>query len=436
MPAEVRYRAARRAAADGISLNAMEDPRIRDSGRIVIQPGDRPDQFVARRDAEYWLIDSLSALILREHIRGESVEAIGDAIVKAHPGDPRLTDPVERAELIRVGLQNLVAHRILGDAVPPPSRGATPMLISQTIIPQPAVAKVAVCLAPLFQRSVAMTLCTLSGIVVALYALMFGFDALFPTAVSRWPQALTGESWLACIALFASCLVAHEFGHAAALASERQAPGAISVGLYWLLPVLHADVSAAWFLSRRGRVKVDCGGLYVQLLAVAVLCLLAMSAALSDEAARIIHYAVVLNVVSMVMSLNPFLRFDGYWVYSDVSGIPNLGDASMRFARTVGGYILKPGRRFIVNVRKAFAAQPTLAVYSSISIVVGALCIWYMSNVYARTLELMPVTLAQVVGSHGAGAIKAFAQLAFSAVVLVAPLIFIHRLVRPTPGTP
>src|SRR5690606_39280851 len=33
---------------------------------------------------------------------------------------------------------------------------------------------------------------------------------------------------------------------------------------------------------------------------------------------------VLANVISMLHSLNPFLRFDGYWVYSDAFGIVNL----------------------------------------------------------------------------------------------------------------
>lgn len=116
----------------------------------------------------------------------------------------------------------------------------------------------------------------------------------------------------------------HEFGHASALARHRCNKLAIGLGLYLRFPVLYTDVSEAWQLPPLERALVDVGGLYFQNLAVIVLtCLFYWHPSVTYL------YAIVLIDMSMSLSLNPFLRMDGYWLVADLFGIYNLREQSI-----------------------------------------------------------------------------------------------------------
>ena len=75
-------------------------------------------------------------------------------------------------------------------------------------------------------------------------------------------------SWPVILGVFLVTALAHELGHAAALAREGWPPGSVGVGLLWVLPVGWCDVSAVALLPRRGRVRVDLAGVAFQLAAL------------------------------------------------------------------------------------------------------------------------------------------------------------------------
>ena len=54
----------------------------------------------------------------------------------------------------------------------------------------------------------------------------------------------------------------HEFGHAAACRYSGGRPGGMGCGLYLVWPAFYTDVTDAYRLDRRGRLRTDLGGLY------------------------------------------------------------------------------------------------------------------------------------------------------------------------------
>jgi putative peptide zinc metalloprotease protein len=123
-------------------------------------------------------------------------------------------------------------------------------------------------------------------------------------------------------AIFLLSLVAHEFGHAAASARFGVAPSGIGIVMYLIYPAFFSDVTQTWRLPRRQRVLVDLGGLYFQSLFAAALCL---AAALWPAPA--IGFGLALIGLSLLSSLNPFLRFDGYWIFIDTLGLSSTSSA-------------------------------------------------------------------------------------------------------------
>lgn len=129
--------------------------------------------------------------------------------------------------------------------------------------------------------------------------------------------------------------IAHEFGHA--YACKHYGGRVPEMGAYFVLltPCAYVDASAAWGFPRRlERIIVSMAGMYVESIlamgALAIWCLTEPS--FVNSAA---HYAMVLStVVTVGFNINPLMKFDGYFVLTDILEIPNL--AQQAKAETVG----------------------------------------------------------------------------------------------------
>jgi hypothetical protein len=114
-------------------------------------------------------------------------------------------------------------------------------------------------------------------------------------------------------------LFLHEFGHATACAKFGARHGAVGFALYLIFPALYTDVTDSWRLSRTKRVIVDAGGTYMSLMAATVASLLFL-----EYKSPIFAQLCLIYGLTVIVNLNPFFRMDGYWVLSDVLGVPNL----------------------------------------------------------------------------------------------------------------
>lgn len=111
----------------------------------------------------------------------------------------------------------------------------------------------------------------------------------------------------------------HEFGHAAAARYGGATPGVMGVGLYLVWPAFYTDVTDSYRLGKAGRLRTDLGGLYFNaIVAVAI-----------SGLWLVVHYDALLLVVAtqiiqMLRQLAPLVRFDGYHVLADLTGVPDL----------------------------------------------------------------------------------------------------------------
>jgi putative peptide zinc metalloprotease protein len=117
----------------------------------------------------------------------------------------------------------------------------------------------------------------------------------------------------------------HEFGHA--YMAKRAGCRVQSMGLAFMvmLPMFYTDVSDAWRVNdRRSRLLIGAGGVLAELL-LASIALLAWSL-LPDGPARTAAFmlASATWITTLVINLNPFMRFDGYFLLSDLWDVDNL----------------------------------------------------------------------------------------------------------------
>jgi putative peptide zinc metalloprotease protein len=124
---------------------------------------------------------------------------------------------------------------------------------------------------------------------------------------------------LAVFALTVASAGFHEFGHAAACRYGGATPGAMGVGLYLVWPAFYTDVTDSYRLGRAGRLRVDLGGLYFN--AVLSVATVAVWSVTGWEALLLL---VASQLLQMVRQLVPLVRFDGYHILADLTGVPDL----------------------------------------------------------------------------------------------------------------
>jgi len=170
--------------------------------------------------------------------------------------------------------------------------------------------KVSQSLSALFQPTVAAILGGLAILVSGAYWLF----------VDRPTVSLSAKELLASYVILFCVFFIHELGHAASTKYFKMKPHEISFGFYLIFPVFFADVSEAWSLNKYKRIVINLGGVYFQMLINVILVAFAIVYPSSSVLAAIIYT----NLIVVAYSLTPFLRYDGYWIYSDYFEVPNL----------------------------------------------------------------------------------------------------------------
>lgn len=117
----------------------------------------------------------------------------------------------------------------------------------------------------------------------------------------------------------------HELGHA--YACKRFGGQVTEMGAYFILftPCAYVDASAAWgFPNRLHRLVVSLAGMYFESIA-AIVALIVWSLSGPGLLHSAAQYTVVLStVVTIGFNINPLMRYDGYYILSDLLGRPNL----------------------------------------------------------------------------------------------------------------
>ncbi|MFP5318741.1 MAG: hypothetical protein ACLGI2_10665 [Acidimicrobiia bacterium] len=127
----------------------------------------------------------------------------------------------------------------------------------------------------------------------------------------------------------------HELGHAAASRYSGGRPGTIGIGIYILWPVFFNDLNDAYRLDRRGRLRCDLGGVYFNSVFA-----VALGLTYAVTGVDLLVLAAAVQHLAILQQFLPFVRLDGYYLVSDLAGVPD-----------VFGYIrpvlrsLRPGHR-------------------------------------------------------------------------------------------
>jgi putative peptide zinc metalloprotease protein len=111
----------------------------------------------------------------------------------------------------------------------------------------------------------------------------------------------------------------HEIGHATAARYGGAKPGVMGAGIYIVWPAFYTDVTDAYRLDRKGRLRTDLGGVYFN-----VLFILGTAGVYFVTGFEPLLVLIIVQHLQILQQFLPFLRLDGYYILSDLTGVPDL----------------------------------------------------------------------------------------------------------------
>ncbi|MBX2852338.1 MAG: hypothetical protein KTR15_11400 [Phycisphaeraceae bacterium] len=196
--------------------------------------------------------------------------------------------------------------------------------------------------------------------------------------------------WLLYAAMFFVKLL-HELGHGVAckrLGQRRHSGGevhTVGVMLIAFIPIPYVDASSSWALrSKWQRAFIAAAGMYVEL-AVAAVALLVWVQTDTQSTLHQLAYNIIFiaSVTTLLFNANPLIRFDGYYILSDLIEMPNLAQRGKDYLY----YLVK---RFIYKVRRpnnpshGWAEVPVLIGYGVLSffyrIFITVTIVWFVMD--------------------------------------------------------
>lgn len=218
----------------------------------------------------------------------------------------------------------------------------------------------------------------------------------------------------------------HEFGHAAAARRGGATPGAMGMGIYLIWPAFYTDVTDSYRLGRGGRLRTDLGGLYFN--AIIAVAIMGLWWATGFDALLLV---VVTQILQMVRQLLPLVRFDGYHILADATGVPDLfqrikpvllGLLPWRWGRPENK-VLKPWARAVV----------TLWVLVTVPLLLFSLALMVLSlpRLLATAWSSAAKQQAMLAGSLSDGDLAGVAVRALAIAAVTLPMIgMLYILVR------
>ncbi|MHC4876840.1 MAG: site-2 protease family protein [Planctomycetota bacterium] len=171
--------------------------------------------------------------------------------------------------------------------------------------------------------------------------------------------------------------VLHELGHAVACRHFGAECHEMGLMLLVFTPCLYCNVSDAWMLPRRWqRIAISAAGVYAELVLASACLFLWWYSVPGPFNAACLNVVLVCSVSTVLFNGNPLLRYDGYYILSDLVEIPNLRQQATALIRNamsrwflgteVGNQRLLPDRRqrFLIGWSLAASAYRIVIVWS------------------------------------------------------------------------
>jgi putative peptide zinc metalloprotease protein len=205
------------------------------------------------------------------------------------------------------------------------------------------------------------------------------------------------DNWLWLLVAWLILKLIHEMAHG--LTCQRYGGGVRETGVIFAFfaPLAYVDVTSSWgFSSRWQRIHTAAAGMYVELLLASV-AVFAWSHMESQLLSHLMYNVIVMASLStLLFNANPLMRFDGYYILSDLLNIPNLYTRSSEAVQQLFG-------RLLLGLRATAPAVTGRHLWT--------LRVYGLAATFWRLLICATLMIAASVFFHGAGIFLAVAGL-------------------------
>src|SRR3954454_23206979 len=389
---------------------------------LGVQPGSgyvTPPRLVCRADGQVLHVTPLLYTVL-EAVDGErSVEQIA-----------RLVSATTDSELHADDITMLVDEKlrplglVLGrDGTHPPLERANPLLAlrARFVVSKPEITRRITAPFAMLFNPVLVVVATVAFVLVSFWVLFEKGLASAAYDAFRRPGLL--------LAVFAITVVSAgllEFGHAAELRRGGGTVGAKGADLYLIYPDFYTDVTDSYRLGRAARIRTDLGGLYFN--ALVALAMFGLWLATRWDGLLLVIAA---QILQMVRQLPPLVRFDGYHLLADVTGVPDLFH---RIGPTVRSFLPKRWRRPEARELKLWA-RVVVTVWTLVVVPVllltMVLSVVALPRIIGTTIHSVAIQWPQLVQQQHTGHAAGVGVKALAITALVVPVGgIVYLLVR------
>jgi putative peptide zinc metalloprotease protein len=334
--------------AEGVSLLGEYEGGGYDEPRYLVSRGDGQMVLVSR------MLYAVAEAVGDDRTLGEVAELAGRAY--GANLSPQAVHYLIEQKLQPLGLVTL------GPSVAAAPR-ADPLLalaLHRVLLPAKAVRRLAAFFAPLFVPVVVIV------VALALVALDVWLLATGHANTAIHQSIGSPALMLAVLGVLLANTLFHECGHAAGCHYGGGRPGAIGVGVLIVIPAFYTNVTDAYRLNRRGRLRTDLGGIYFNAVFVIVL-----GAIYLPTGFAAIPVVIVLIHLQMLQQLMPLVRMDGYYILGDLVGVPNLFEQIRPILRHT--IFRREPERSVTNLRRGTRVTVSVWVGIVVPVLVAAM---------------------------------------------------------------
>ncbi len=259
-----------------------------------------------------------------------------------------------------------------------------------------------------------------AALVIVLYALSLVFGH-FEEFRSRLPEISALVDWRNLpwlLVAIGAVKVLHELGHAFVCKHFGGEVRELGFMLLVFVPCLYCDVTDAWRLpSKWRRIAVSSAGVMVELVLAAVATIVWWHAQPGVVELVALNIMIICTLNTLLINGNPLMRYDGYYILSDLVEVPNLWQRSREAFRHFWSEWLM-GEPAADDPLLPAAQRPWLVAYAAASkVYLSIVCVMIVWGL-AKTLSpyhLQNLAYAvgfTVIGSALIGPVKSAVELA------------------------
>ncbi|MCC6123704.1 MAG: biotin/lipoyl-binding protein [Pirellulales bacterium] len=238
---------------------------------------------------------------------------------------------------------------------------------------------------------------------VVILTVFFGLSALtlvlvefdqFQRKLPEFQQFFSVHNAFWLMVVLACTKICHEFGHGLSCKHFGGECHEMGVMVLVLTPCLYCNVSDSWMLpSKWARAAIGAAGMYVELVLASFATYIWWFTHPGLLHNLCLNVVFISSVSTVIFNANPLLRYDGYYILSDLVEIPNLRQkATTILGRKMGQWFLgmeMPEDPFLPQSRQGFFAFYTIAAAIYRWIVALSIC-WFLYKLF-ESYDLKPV---------------------------------------------